>query len=258
MPSGAGPGGGFLFSTVGRNRFDVAASAAGSAGRADGLGRVAVKATIAAAAIVTTATHVHALLLRRGTDTVLIGFERRLLICRLCRITSSVPASSPLVELRPRTDSSAIHGPPDRAHEIAWVRPFDSAILQVNLSSLGGATVWAQAVPVCVGAAAAVLWRLSAGFIASIGRVRTARWRRRRCECSRQTPGIRLRPGRDAAGREQVKALRPGQHPISVGNRRTPENRKASRWSSRRPSRCRASGSNHLKRPQPPGKWCTR
>ena len=82
MPSGAGPGGGFVFSTVGRNRFDVAASTAGSARSADGLERVAVKATIAAAAIVTTATHVHARLLRRGCETVLCGFERRLLIWR--------------------------------------------------------------------------------------------------------------------------------------------------------------------------------
>ena len=105
MPSGAGPGGGFLFSTVGRNRCDVAASAAGSAWSADGLGRVAVKATIAAAAIVTTATHVHALLLRRGTDTVLFGFERRLLICgpgritRMCRLpfrsSNSIADSAP-------------------------------------------------------------------------------------------------------------------------------------------------------------------
>jgi hypothetical protein len=39
-----------------------------------------MKARIAADAIVTTATHVHALLLRRGSDTVLLDFERRLLI----------------------------------------------------------------------------------------------------------------------------------------------------------------------------------
>ena len=60
---------------------------------ADGLGRVAVKATIAAAAIVTTATHVHALLLRRGTDTVLFGFERRLLICGLGRVVTRILAA---------------------------------------------------------------------------------------------------------------------------------------------------------------------
>ena len=67
------------FSTVGRNRFDVAASAAGSALSAAGLGRVAAKATTAAAAIVTTAAHVHARLPRRGRDPVLCDFERRLL-----------------------------------------------------------------------------------------------------------------------------------------------------------------------------------
>ena len=43
----------------------------------------------------------------------------------------------------------------------------------------------------------------------------------------RQAPGLRVRAGRDAAGREQVEALRPGQHPLSVGNRRTAEDRRA-------------------------------
>jgi hypothetical protein len=56
MPSGAGPGGGFLFSTVGRNRADDGASAT------DGLERVVVKAKIVAAPISTTATHRGALL----------------------------------------------------------------------------------------------------------------------------------------------------------------------------------------------------
>ena len=128
MPSGAGPGGGFLFSTVGRNRFDVAASTAGSAGSADGLGRVAVKATIAAAAIITTATHVQTLLLRRGTDTVLIGCERRLPIggsgsnCSMSRLQFSFAE-------RDRGQRSA--------PTVIWPGPrntvgpaFDSAILQ--------------------------------------------------------------------------------------------------------------------------------
>ncbi len=136
MPSGAGPGGGFLFSTVGRNRFDVAASAAGSAWLADGLGRVAVKATIAAAAIVTTATHVHALLRRRGTETVLTGFERRLLICGSGRITQVCRRPVSFVELdrEPRCASTVRR----TSHEIPWVRPFRSPILQVNWP-LGGA-----------------------------------------------------------------------------------------------------------------------
>ena len=68
MPSGAGPGGVFLFSTVGRNRFDVATAAAGGTFAADGLERVVVKTRIAAAAIVTRATHIHTLLLGRECD----------------------------------------------------------------------------------------------------------------------------------------------------------------------------------------------
>ena len=64
MPSGAGPAGGVLFATVGRNRLDVAASAAGTAGFADGLGRVAARAATAAAAIATTMTDVFVLLRR--------------------------------------------------------------------------------------------------------------------------------------------------------------------------------------------------
>ena len=40
-----------------------------------------------------------------------------------------------------------------------------------------------------------------------------------------QAPGLRLRARRDAAGREQVETLRADQHPLSVGIRRTAEDR---------------------------------
>ena len=42
-----------------------------------------------------------------------------------------------------------------------------------------------------------------------------------------QAPGVRLRAGRDAAGGEQVEALRPGQHPLSLGNGRAGEDGRA-------------------------------
>jgi hypothetical protein len=73
MPSGAGPGGGFLFSTVGRNRVDDETSPA------DGLDRIMVKATIMVAGSSTTATDVQTLLVRRGDGTTLTLFERRLM-----------------------------------------------------------------------------------------------------------------------------------------------------------------------------------
>lgn len=57
MPSGAGPGGGFLFSTVGRNGADGGASIAG------GLERIVASATTTELAIDTTATHIHGRLL---------------------------------------------------------------------------------------------------------------------------------------------------------------------------------------------------
>ena len=59
----------------------------GSASAAGGLERIVVRARTTAPVIGTMATHAHALLLRRGTDTVLIGFERRLLICGSGRIS---------------------------------------------------------------------------------------------------------------------------------------------------------------------------
>jgi len=73
MPSGAGPGGGFLCSTVGRNRVDDETSPA------DGLERTVVKARIMVAGSSTTATDVQTLLERRGRGTTLTGFERRLI-----------------------------------------------------------------------------------------------------------------------------------------------------------------------------------
>ena len=78
---------------------------AGSASAAAGLERIAVKARTTAPAIGTTATTAHALLLRRGTDTVLIGFERRLLIVFSSNYSNGTGSSS-LVELD-REDSSA-------------------------------------------------------------------------------------------------------------------------------------------------------
>ena len=61
----------------------------------------------------------------------------------------------------------------------------------------------------------------------SVGRVRAAR---RRSGCggfSQQAQGVRPWAGRDAADREQVEALCPGQHPLFLGNGRTSENRRA-------------------------------
>ena len=44
---------------------------------------------------------------------------------------------------------------------------------------------------------------------------------------SQQAQGVRPRAGRDVADREQVDALRPGQHPLFLGNGRTGEDRRA-------------------------------
>ncbi len=77
MPSGAGPGGGFVFSTVGRNP-------AGPAGRRrfDSSRRRSPVGCDKehAAAIGTTATATHTRRLRRGRDAALTVFERRLLM----------------------------------------------------------------------------------------------------------------------------------------------------------------------------------
>ena len=58
------------------------------------------------------------------------------------------------------------------------------------------------------------------------GRVRPARWNGTRRRLSPQAQGVWLRTGRDAADGEQVEAVRPPQHPLSLGNRRTGENRR--------------------------------
>ena len=71
MPSGAGPGGGRLFSTVGRNWFD------GGASIAWGWDRHVVKPTAMEPAIATTPTHAHALRLRRRSDATSGGFRPR-------------------------------------------------------------------------------------------------------------------------------------------------------------------------------------
>ena len=64
MPSGAGPGGGCLFSTVGRNPADGATSTG------DGVDRVSVKARIAAPAIATAATHANARVCDEGEGVI--------------------------------------------------------------------------------------------------------------------------------------------------------------------------------------------
>ena len=54
-------------------------------------------------------------------------------------------------------------------------------------------------------------------------RVRVARRNAARHRRPQQASGLCLRAGRDPACGEQVEALRPGQHPLSVGNRRAGE-----------------------------------
>ena len=61
------------------------------------------------------------------------------------------------------------------------------------------------------------------GHQGSTERVRTARRRRDRAGFPQQAQGLRLRAGRDAADRHQVEALRPGQRPLSLGDRRARE-----------------------------------
>ena len=58
----------------------------------------------------------------------------------------------------------------------------------------------------------------------SVGRLHPPGRKRARRGFPRQAQGVRLRAGRDAAGREQVEALFTGQHPLPLGNRRAPEN----------------------------------
>ena len=79
----------------------------------------------------------------------------------------------------------------------------------------------------------------------SVRRIRTARSELPiGLRCSRQAPGLRVRAGRDAPGREQVKALRPGQHPLPVGNRGTAEDRRTNVGRQRDFIPSRASGSS--------------
>ena len=74
-----------------------------------------------------------------------------------------------------------------------------------------------------VGAAYYAQWKLTEDQLAEFVLPGRSADRRR---LSRQAQGLRLRAGRDAAGRQQVEALRPGQHPVSLGNRRAAENRR--------------------------------
>ena len=59
------------------------------------------------------------------------------------------------------------------------------------------------------------------------GRVRAPGWRRHRSGRAQQAQSIRVRAGRDAPGGQQVETLRPGQHPLSLGDRRAAENRRS-------------------------------
>ena len=76
-----------MFSLVGRNSADGGASTAGA------LGRIVVMARTTVAATGKMATTAHALLLRRGTATVLIGLERRLLILWSSSIVTRILAA---------------------------------------------------------------------------------------------------------------------------------------------------------------------
>lgn len=58
----------------------------------------------------------------------------------------------------------------------------------------------------------------------SAGRLRPAGRSGARRRFSRQAQGVGFRTGRDAAGREQVEALCTREHPLSLGNRRAPQN----------------------------------
>ena len=54
-------------------------------------------------------------------------------------------------------------------------------------------------------------------------RFRVARRRRHRRQLAQQAQGVRRRARRNAAHRDQVEALRPGQPPLPLGNRRPSE-----------------------------------
>jgi hypothetical protein len=87
MPAGAGPGGGFLFSTVGTNAADASAAftraldafSGGLDSSATRLEYSVRAATTAATEKITTAIHDHGFPKRRG-GTCLSGLGRRLLI----------------------------------------------------------------------------------------------------------------------------------------------------------------------------------
>ena len=72
-----------------------------------------------------------------------------------------------------------------------------------------------------IGAAYYAQWKLTEDQLA---RVRAARAEATiELDFPQQAQGVRLRAGRDAADRDQVEALRAGQHPLSLGDGRTRE-----------------------------------
>ena len=99
MPVGAGPGGGLLFSTVGRNCAEAGIAFAGGleavAGELDsvagGLERSVRTPTTTATATRVTVTHIHAFPTRLGDGTRRTGLERRLLIVELLSSSAELP-----------------------------------------------------------------------------------------------------------------------------------------------------------------------
>ena len=83
-------------------------------------------------------------------------------------------------------------------------------------SFLGGGLV--------IGAAYYAQWKLIEGFP---DRVRAARRRSDYSGSSQQAQSVRPRAGRHVADRERVEAVRPGQHPLFLGNGRPGENTRA-------------------------------
>ncbi len=83
----------------------------------------------------------------------------------------------------------------------------------VGKSFLGGGLV--------IGAAYYAQWKLTED---ELGSFVLPGGERDRAAARQQAQSLRLRAGRDAADREQVDALRPGQHPLFLGNGRACEN----------------------------------
>ena len=122
--------------------------------------------------------------------------------------TRSGPPVSP-----PRPSGSSTGTKKDTDAKVGQILTLEGGL---GKSFLGGGLI--------IGAAYYAQWKLTEDQLAEFVLPGGDRARR---EFPRQAQGVRLRAGRDAAGREQVEALRPGQHPLFLGNRRTRENRRA-------------------------------